>query len=154
MGKTGKNWIGCVVIGVLGAVGVLPLATPALRAILRWAMTDDAGRIVLSPRGSPIELVYDPNAHNPGIGLRKSVARILTCMNGIGDVDECVKRTPKCVSAKPWKGDPAGDDCCPESCAREYFEHRKTESVDQALTELSHGLCYPGTKELMAGKEP
>ena len=113
---------------------------------------DDAGRIILTPNETGLSLAYDPNLHDPTTGFRSSMALIDSCLMSTKSIDDCVRDAPRCVSSTPWKNDPAGDYCCPESCFREYFELRKTQSDMAAIQQLGRGTCYPGMKELLSGK--
>jgi hypothetical protein len=115
---------------------------------------DDAGRIILRPNDNGLSLAYDPNLYDPTTGFRACMGRITACFDATKRLDSCVKDSPRCVSSTPWKNDPAGDDCCPESCVQEYFELRKTASEAVAVTRLVRGTCYPGMKELFGGKKP
>jgi len=108
---------------------------------------DDAGRIILTPDSSGLALAYDPNLYDPFVAFRACMGRITACLEEHKHGDECVKTAPRCVSLTPWKNDPAGDDCCPESCVQEYFEMRKTKHESLALSLLVRGTCYPGMKE-------
>jgi hypothetical protein len=114
---------------------------------------DDKGRIVLDPN-APISLAYDPNLRDPTTGLRACVNRIDSCFEATSHLESCIDGAPRCVSATPWKDDPAGDDCCPESCVREYHELRKTRTEGAAFTQVVRGTCYPGLKELLSGRKP
>jgi len=114
---------------------------------LRGYEEDDAGRIILTPDSSGLALAYDPNLYDPTIGFRACMTRIATCLSPSRGADACVKAAPRCVSSTPWKNDPAGDDCCPESCVQEYFEMRKTQPETTALPRLADGTCYPGMRE-------
>ncbi len=109
---------------------------------------DDAGRILLTQSEAGLDLAYDPNRYNPSIGFRSCINGIDTCRTKGRSADACVDATPRCVSATPWKDDPAGDDCCPESCVKEYHELRKTRTEGGALVAMTRGGCYPGTKAL------
>jgi hypothetical protein len=113
---------------------------------------DDAGRVILTPNETGLSLGYDPNLHDPTTGFRACVAQIGSCLLTTKTEDECVRDSSRCVSATPWKDDPAGDDCCPESCIQEYFELRKTRSDMAALQRVVDGTCYPGMKDLASGK--
>ena len=130
-----------------------------LAEILKQAgyKADDAGRIIFENE-TGLSLAYDPNLRDPTIGFRECMGNISACIEATakatGKLDRCVRETPRCVSAKPWKGDPAGDDCCPESCVREYFDMRKSQSEDGAWTGLLKGSCYTGMKELLRGEKP
>jgi hypothetical protein len=116
---------------------------------------DDAGRVVFeNPNGVGLSLAYDPNLHDPTTGFRSCLARINSCLEATKEVDRCVREAPRCVSATPWKNDPAGDDCCPESCVQEYFDLRKTQPDTVAYPRLVRGTCYPGMKALLNGKIP
>ena len=113
---------------------------------------DDAGRIILTPNDTGLSLAYDPNLRDPTTGFRSSMALIDSCLMTTKNIDDCVRDAPRCLSATPWKDDPAGDSCCPESCFREYFELRKTKSDMVAIQQLGRGTCYPGMKDLATGK--
>ena len=117
---------------------------------------DDAGRFVFkNPMGTGLSLAYDPNRRGPTTGFRGCIARIDDCLEVKGSrEDECVERAPRCVSSRPWKGDPAGEGCFPESCFQEYLSLRKTQSEPVALTRLVRGTCYPGMKALLRGEKP
>jgi hypothetical protein len=108
---------------------------------------DDVGRIILTPDAAGIALAYDPNLHDPFVGFRACMGRLTACLNMNGHMDSCVKEAPRCVSATPWSNDPAGDDCCPESCIQEYLTLRKTVSEAAAGSLLARSTCYPGMKE-------
>jgi len=115
---------------------------------------DDAGRIILTPDAAGLALAYDPNLHDPTIGLRNCISRINDCVVRTNDTESCIDSAPRCVSSTPWKDDPAGDDCCPESCVKEYHELRKTNSEGSAMMRMIRGTCYPGMKELLSGNKP
>ena len=119
--------------------------------------TDDAGRIIFENE-TGLSLAYDPNLRDPTIGFRECMGNISACIEATakspGKLDRCVRESSRCVSAKPWKGDPAGDDCCPESCVHEYFEMRKTQSEGWSWAQLLEGTCYPGMKEQLRGEKP
>lgn len=118
---------------------------------------DDAGRIILTPDSAGIALAYDPNLYDPTIGFRACMGHLTACLDVTGHMDSCVRDAPRCVSATPWKNDPAGDDCCPESCIQEYLNLRKTASESAAGSLLVRGTCYPGMKEQirqLGGKVP
>lgn len=115
---------------------------------------DDAGRIILTPDAAGLALAYDPNLHDPTIGLRNCISRIGNCIVATNELESCIDGAPRCVSSTPWKDDPAGDDCCPESCVKEYHELRKTRSEGSAWMQMIRGTCYPGMKELLSGKKP
>lgn len=63
-----------------------------------------------------------------------------------------MKDAPLC-ELEPWKNDPAGDDCCPQSCIDEYYELRKKTSEGAAFMAMVSGTCYPGMKEMLSGKK-
>ena len=113
---------------------------------------DDAGRIILTPNETGLSLAYDPNLHDPTTGFRACVAQINSCLLTTKTIDDCVRDTSRCTSPTPWKNDPAGDFCCPNSCIQEYFELRKTQSDNEAYSRMFRGTCYPGMKEILSGK--
>ena len=113
---------------------------------------DDAGRILLTPNDTGLSLAYDPNRHDPTTGHRACVAQISSCLESTKTVDDCFRRASRCTSLTPWKNDPGGVFCCPESCIQEYFELRKTQSDGAALQRMVRGTCYPGMKDLLSGK--
>jgi len=112
---------------------------------------DSAGRFLLPEHSlGGITLAYDPNLKNPTTGFRACNNRIDSCLvTRAGREDYCVREAPRCVSATPWKDDPAGDDCCPESCVREYFANRRTQTAAVALSNLTESMCYPGLKAFL-----
>lgn len=116
---------------------------------------DDAGRFLfddLSVGG--VMPAYDPSLADPTTGLRSCVRRIDACDVATSKLDECVAGAPRCVSSTPWKNDPAGDDCCPESCLLEYFDARKTETPEAAISDVVRGMCYPGLQSFLSGATP
>ena len=116
------------------------------------SQADDAGRIMLTPNETGLSLGYDPNLHDPTTGHRACIAQINSCLLSNKTVDDCVRDTSRCTSATPWKNDPAGDFCCPNSCVQEYFNLRKTLSDNEAYSRMFRGTCYPGMKDLASGK--
>ena len=115
---------------------------------------DSAGRFLFKDRSfGGITPAYDPNLKNPATGFRRCNARIDACMGRTASIDDCVREAPRCVSKTPWKNDPAGDDCCPESCVREYFANRKTQTPEVAITNLVDGMCYPGLLAFVSGSD-
>jgi hypothetical protein len=113
---------------------------------------DEKGRIILDPN-APISLAYDPNLRDPTTGLRACVNGINSCY-GTSKFESCIDSAPRCVSATPWKDDPGGDECCPESCVQEYHELRKTRTEGAAFMKVFRGTCYPGLKALLSGRKP
>jgi hypothetical protein len=106
---------------------------------------NDAGVFLLSSTGGLIELGFDPHVHTPEQGFADCLNRLNACFALNRQVDKCVETAPRCRGNKPWLGDPAGIDCCPQSCASEYFTartHGKTEAI--ALDEMAISHCYPG----------
>lgn len=113
---------------------------------------DSSGRFLFSDRSlGGITPAYDPNRRDPTIGFRACSNRIDACIAHKSNIDECVTSAPRCVSATPWKNDPGGDDCCPDSCVREYLNSRKTETPIMAITDLVHSMCYPGLESFLNG---
>jgi len=101
-----------------------------------------------------LDLAFDPNLYDPTTGLRSCSTRIDVCFEATSKLDACVAGAPRCVSSTPWKNDPGGEDCCPESCLLEYFDKRKTMSDAAALMSVVRGTCYPGMQALLEGKQP
>jgi hypothetical protein len=114
---------------------------------------DDKGRTILDPN-APISLAFDPNQRDPTTGLRACVNGINSCYEATSKFESCIDSAPRCVSATPWKDDPGGDECCPESCVQEYHELRKTKPQITAFRGMIDGTCYPGMKALLSGKTP
>lgn len=115
---------------------------------------DDAGRIILTPDASGLALAYDPNAYSPALGFRSCINRINVCFEATKQLERCMNETPRCVSSTPWKNDPAGDDCCPQSCIDEYYERRKKTSEGAAFMGMGRGTCYPGMKVVLPWTKP
>jgi len=116
---------------------------------------DDAGRFILDgSNGAGISLAYDPNLHDPTTGFRSCVARINACFERTSHLEPCIDQAPRCVSQTPWKNDPAGDDCCPESCVDEFHQLRKTKIEVAAFMDMVSGTCYPGMKAIFSVKTP
>jgi len=100
-----------------------------------------------------LTLAYDPNLKNPTTGFRACIGRTTACQIATKNLDDCMSGAPKCVSATPWKNDPNGEDCCPESCIREYFSNRKTQTPGVALSNVVDGMCYPGLQSYLNRSE-
>jgi hypothetical protein len=116
---------------------------------------DEKGRFVFEGMTSVgLDLAFDPNLYDPTTGLRSCATRINACFENTSQLDACVAASPRCVSSTPWKNDPGGDDCCPESCLLEYFDKRTTTSAAAALSSMVRGLCYPGMQAILEGKQP
>ncbi len=112
---------------------------------------DNAGRIPFKDRSfGGVTLAYDPSLKNPTIGLRNCIRGIDSCQMADKQLDRCVQDAPRCVSATPWNNDPAGEDCCPESCVSEYFNNRKTQKPGAALSNVVDGMCYPGLQAFLS----
>lgn len=146
--------IGVVVLGVCKGVSRRNRRQDIANALkLAGYEQDDAGGIMLTPGASGIALAYDPNLYDPTIGHRSCINRINTCFEATKQVERCMKEAPRFVSSTPWNNDPAGDDCCPQSCIDEYYERRKTMSAIAAFMEMGHGTYYPGMQEMLRGKK-
>lgn len=116
---------------------------------------DEKGRFIFEGMNSAgLELAFDPNLYDPTTGLRSCATRINVCFERTSQLDACVAGSPRCVSSTPWKNDPGGEDCCPESCLLEYFEKRASMSASAAIVSMVRGTCYPGLKALLEGKQP
>jgi hypothetical protein len=110
------------------------------------------------PGPLPKELIEVLRSHapepNPSIGYHQCIDRIQLCRRHTQELDQCVASAPRCVSAEPWRGDPAGPDCCPSKCLLQYFGFRKTRSPGDAMSGLV-GLngreCYPGLQKYLEG---
>jgi hypothetical protein len=161
---TAKTIVGALALAVGGIVVSAPVWRPRIHRsqtdlinALKHAglMPDDAGRFVFSGQ-SPggVALAYDPNLHDAISGWRSSVARMSACITATKSIDECVNSAPRCKSPTPWKGDPSGDDCWPESCQRQYLESRKTQTAAVSLSNLANGKCYPGIDAEMNEDSP
>jgi hypothetical protein len=87
--------------------------------------------------------VVDPSHRTPAMSYRACVNYLAVCMQATKKVDGCVASAPRCVTSTPWLGDPAGDDCCPESCLAEYFVDRQTMGPSEALGRWRTSGCYP-----------
>ena len=156
MKRGAKRWLTALLACVV-ALGVWKAATyhRNRRQELAFALKlagfpeDDAGRIILTPDTSGVSLAYDPNRRGPTVGFRGCMGSLVACLDATKHMDPCVRDVKRCVSSTPWKDDPAGDDCCPESCVQEYLELRKKFSEEVAGGELARGTCYPGMKELL-----
>lgn len=76
-------------------------------------------------------------------------SRILDCgMKNKFDFDGCVLGALRCKGTDPSKGDPAGDDCWPESCIQEYFRLRAMENlcappINVVQYAITNSGCYP-----------
>ena len=116
---------------------------------------DDAGRVALPGQSlGGVVLAYDPNLHDAISGWRSSMARMKACLGTTMSIDECVNSAPRCKSLTPWKGDPSGDDCSPESCQRQYLEFRKTQTPAASYSRLAESKCYPGVDAEMNEDSP
>lgn len=114
---------------------------------------DGSGRFEFPDRSlGGITPAYDPNLKDPTTGFRSCFNRINVCLLHSSSLDDCVSSAPKCVSATPWKNDPGGDDCCPDSGIGYYFDDRKTETADVALMKVMRSMCYPGLESFLNGK--
>jgi|SRR5450755_2327998 hypothetical protein len=150
---TAKTIVGVLALAVGGIVVSAPVWRPKLhrsRADVVNALKqaglepDDAGRFALPGHSlGGVTLAYDPNLHDAISGWRSSANRMVACLRTSMSIDECVNSAPRCKSPTPWKGDPSGDDCWPESCTRQYLEYRKTEGQAPAFSRLGDGKCYP-----------
>ena len=146
---------GVAVLGVLRAQSPRNRRQDVARALkLAGFKEDDAGRIILSTEDSGLSFAFDPNLQRPSIGFRSFITRITACYDRSNQLDSCINDCPRCVSPTPWKDDPAGDDCCPESCVSEYYELRKTKEPSVAIMGVARGNCYPGMKATLSGKKP
>ena len=101
-----------------------------------------------------VDLAYDPNLYYPTTGLRSCVGRVNACFIATGKLDECVAGAPRCVTATPWKNDPGGEDCCPDSCLLQYFSDRKTNTAATSFATVVQGTCYPGLQEFLNEDSP
>ena len=163
MSKRTLRILALVVVGVVG-IGVIAWRQAhrdrgqAIADRLRAAgyKEDDAGRFVFkNPMGTGLSLAYDPNLRDPTVGFGSAIARINSCLEKKGSrQDACIQGAPRCVSLTPWKSDPAGEGCFPESCFQEHSELRKTQSESGAYLHMVRGTCYPGMKALLRGEKP
>jgi len=117
---------------------------------------DDAGRAVFDElSASGLTPVFDPSLKNPVVGFNYCLTRIQGCSQATnGDLDGCIAVAPRCVSSSPWQDDPAGFDCCPESCLLEYLTDRKTSDAPTSMLEMSDSACYPGLTTFLNGGAP
>ncbi len=85
---------------------------------------------------------FDPSLVTPALSMRNCMQYIETCafLNG-GDIDGCVAQAPRCATSTPWTGDPAGVDCCPQSCLVQYLTTRASNSPGSALVSLAQSAC-------------
>lgn len=115
--------------------------------------TDASNRFVAQVRSvAGIVPTYGPKLADPTLGYRHFIEGVLACVLK-SDVDDCMRSAPRCESQTPWKGDPAGDKCCPEACLEKYLENRKTQKAEIALTNLDRS-CYPGLSEALGQPAP
>jgi len=137
--------------------GVTPSTweAPAVRTsaeiadLLRTAgfRSDDQGRIHFDDfDNGGVASIFDPAEKSPLLGLRSCVYRLEACTFETGNLDACVAAAPRCSSAQPWLGDPAGSDCCPAACLLEYFSQRDGHRDFSSLRNVVDGTCYPGLK--------
>lgn len=150
------------VLAAATARGVVPstweppqLRTPQQVAAVMKAMgypEDAQGRMIFPGSGfGGIDIGFDPHRADPITGLRSCLVRIQACIVTGEKWDECIASVPRCQTATPWLGDPAGNDCCPAECLLEYFDARNTQHPRKAMDTMMGSSCYPGLRTFAEG---
>ncbi len=161
----GKSCKPDAVLAAATARGVVPstwepphLRTPQEVAAVMKSMgypEDAEGRMIFPGSGfGKIDLAFDPSRADPITGLRACLVRIQACIVTGQKWDECVAGVPRCETATPWLGDPAGNDCCPAECLLEYFDARITQNPRNAMDAMMGSSCYPGLRTFAEGATP
>lgn len=104
------------------------------------------GVIVTGPGVGGLAPGYDPKqAETPVAGAAACVGQVTACIAVTrSGADACVLATRRCKTRTPWLGDPAGRDCCPDTCVDAYFHAREVTCDSQATKVFLHSSCYPG----------
>jgi hypothetical protein len=98
--------------------------------------------------------VIDPSQKTPAMSYRACMNFVTVCWMATKNVDGCVAAAPRCLTSTPWLGDPAGEDCCPESCLAEYFVDRSSMEPVKALKRWRTSGCYPSEPGYFDGGLP
>jgi len=164
--NVGENRQRRVALGLLGA-GIVILLSISLLEISRRheseavdprvapaaATSDAAATFASSSAPTPTASVDAANAFDPALAnsplpgpehaLAACATSITNCMVRTRDVDACVRTIPRCQSATPWAGDPAGEGCCPVACARAYEAKRAAgAAVADAIDAMFETECH------------
>lgn len=126
-----------------------PLRDPEELAVLLAAFgypRDAQGNVLFPHLGEHgAVMAYDPAKRTPATGFRQCIDWITTCMEGTHTTAACVAAAPRCISATPGNGDPAGADCCPEACLSAYLNALPAATEEAAVAAISDSPgCYPG----------
>jgi hypothetical protein len=140
-----------------GQQGITPAATappPRLTNQEIAAMMADAGfpeddagvfYFVSSDRNAPIVKSFDPSISTPLTLFRNCMEYIETCaLVNSGNFDGCVAKASRCATSTPWVSDPAGIECCPESCLVLYLQTREAQAAAVSLETVAQSTCVFG----------
>jgi hypothetical protein len=108
---------------------------------------DDAGVFYLASDDPNAAMVrsFDPARSTPVTSMRNCMQYIEACaLVNSGNFDGCVAQAPRCASATPWAGDPAGIECCPQSCLVVYMQTRETQPAGVAFSTMARSTCVLG----------